>query len=77
MGQLQQRVETISGEFKSQEVANTPWAIGFFCIQFNFLFGFLSLSVASVFHLVRHDRWPACGFFCQCTEHERETRVIV
>ncbi len=38
---------------------------------------FDALSVASVFHLVRHDRWPACGFFCQCTDHERETRVIV
>jgi hypothetical protein len=28
-------VETISGEFNSQNVANTLWVISFFCIQYN------------------------------------------
>jgi hypothetical protein len=36
MGQLERRAEAISGEFNSQEVANTLWAICFFRLQFNF-----------------------------------------
>jgi hypothetical protein len=35
MGQLERRAEAISGEFNSQAVANTLWAISFFRIQFN------------------------------------------
>jgi hypothetical protein len=35
MGQLERRAEAISGEFNSQEVANTLWAVTFFRIQFN------------------------------------------
>jgi hypothetical protein len=35
MGQLERRAEAISGEFNSQAVANTLWAISFLCTQFN------------------------------------------
>jgi hypothetical protein len=35
MGQLERRAEAISGEFNSQNVANTLWALTFFRIQFN------------------------------------------
>jgi hypothetical protein len=35
MGQLERRAEAISGEFNSQNVANTLWSMSFFCIQFN------------------------------------------
>jgi hypothetical protein len=35
MGQLERRAEAISGEFNSQNVANTLWAVTFFRIQFN------------------------------------------
>jgi hypothetical protein len=38
MGQLERRAVAISGEFNSQNVANTLWAICFFCIQFKFSF---------------------------------------
>jgi hypothetical protein len=51
MGQLERRAEAISGEFNSQNVANTLWAICFFRIQFNFslrFFSSLSLSLPSL-----------------------------
>ncbi len=35
MGQLERRAEAISGEFNSQDVAITLWAISFFRIQFS------------------------------------------
>ncbi len=34
MGQLERRAEAISGEFKSQAVANTLWSICFFLADF-------------------------------------------
>ena len=34
MGQLERRAEAISGEFDSQEVANTLWAFSVFLINF-------------------------------------------
>jgi S-formylglutathione hydrolase FrmB len=52
MGQLERRAEAISGEFKPQNVANTLWAIRFFCTQFNVVprlywsFGSLVLCLA-------------------------------
>jgi hypothetical protein len=53
MGQLEQRAEAISGEFNSQAVANTLWAICCFCIQFNLSLGFCSFLSCSL---------PSMGF---------------
>jgi hypothetical protein len=36
MGKLELWVEVISGEFNSQEVANTMWEVSFFHTRFNF-----------------------------------------
>jgi len=51
MGQLERRAEAISGEFNSQDIANTFWAITFFRIHFNLssrLYCFLSCSFPSM-----------------------------
>jgi hypothetical protein len=51
MGQLERRAEAISGEFNSQEVANTLWAISFFRLHFNLdsrLYCSLSFSCPSM-----------------------------
>jgi hypothetical protein len=34
MGQLERRAEAISGEFNSQDIANTLWATCFFSVYF-------------------------------------------
>jgi hypothetical protein len=48
MGKLERRAEAISGEFNSQNVANTLWAICFFCIQFNISLLFCCFSSCSL-----------------------------
>jgi hypothetical protein len=51
MGQLERRAEAISGEFNSQEVANTLWAMCVLCIQFSLsrrFFCFLSSRLPSM-----------------------------
>ena len=78
--------------FNSQ-AANTLWAICFFWIQFSLSLRFCcslscslrqwilmikgSSSVASGFHLLRHDRGPACGFVCQRTDSDRRQKFGV
>ena len=70
--------------FNSQKAANTLWVSCFFWIQFSRSLRFCcslscslrlwilmikgSSSVASGFHLLRHDRGPARGFVCQRTD---------
>ncbi len=51
MGQLERRAEAISGEFNSQDIANTLWAISFFHMHFHvapLLYGCLSCRFSSM-----------------------------
>jgi hypothetical protein len=51
MGQLERRAEVISGEFNSQNVANTLWALSFFSVHFNIaprLYCFLTCRLLSI-----------------------------
>jgi hypothetical protein len=69
MGQLERRAEAISGEFNSQAIANTLWAVCFFCIQFNFSLRFLCLMSFSVPSMDFHDQKSLCQlhqFFISC-----------
>ena len=45
MGQLERRAEAISGEFNSQDIANTVWAICCFFLQFNLSLRYLLFLV--------------------------------
>jgi hypothetical protein len=58
MGQLERRLETISEEFNSQDVANTLWSMSIFCMLSSDLdLGFLSSLVSVASRLDYH-------FFC-------------
>ena len=60
MGQLERRAEAISGEFSSQNVANTLWAISFFCIQFNLSLQFCCSLSSSFPSMVFDDQQSLC-----------------
>ncbi len=60
MGRLERRAEAISGEFNSQEVANTLWAICFFCIQFNLSPRFFCSFSCSLPSIVLDDQKTLC-----------------
>ncbi len=53
MVHLERRAEAISGEFNSQDVANTLWAINFFCTQF---------TLASLHYCAWSCSLPSIGF---------------
>jgi hypothetical protein len=56
MGQLERRAEEISGEFSSQAVAITLWAMCFFSMQFNISFRFCSSLSCSFSSMVLDDQ---------------------
>ena len=60
MGQLERRAEAISGEFNSQDVANTLWAVCFFSVQFNLSFRFLSSLCSMLWSIDFDDQKSLC-----------------
>jgi hypothetical protein len=69
MGQLERRAEALSGEFNSQTVANTLWAISFFCVQFNLPLWFcssLSCILPSIYFDDEKNLCQLHQFFMSC-----------